>query len=177
VSGRCGIEFDRFLCPPATKLEAVGYATIMERYSEFGVEQKRGVLAQRCATAAGLKFIRAEGFTPKTMPYYYTLIGALIVPSLQDGSPRPPLEAAASGRLVISTPVGHVPQLAYEGLGIMGPLDAEAFVDFTTEKLLYFKRHLSSFAAECTKNQKAARARDWPNVVGDWIELFNRARG
>src|SRR5271170_6262107 len=37
---RCGIEFDRFFRAPPRELKTIGYATIMSRLSEHGLEQK-----------------------------------------------------------------------------------------------------------------------------------------
>jgi len=74
-----------------------------------GVEQKRGRLAQSCAEEAGLEFKRTEDTPMDQMPDFYASIDALIMPSLQEGAGLPALEAAAAGRLVIGTPVGHFP--------------------------------------------------------------------
>ena len=40
------------------------------------------------------------------------------------------LEAAAAGRLVIGTPVGHFPRKAYQGGGILAPIEADKFTAF-----------------------------------------------
>jgi len=167
---RCGIEFDRFYSKPSGKLETVGYATVMQRFSN-GIDEKRGFIAEKAARETGLQFLRAEGYSKDTMPEFYKKIDALVMPSLEDGSPRPPLEAGAAGRLVIGTPVGHFPRLALEGLGIMGPLDGEAFFRFVVERLKFFKSNLE-LTKECEKGQNAARNRDWPNVVSDWATLL-----
>lgn len=169
---RCGIDTARFARPIQPELTAVGYATIMERYSEHGIEQKRGWLAERCADDAGLPFVKAEGYSVDRMPEFYEGVGALLMPSLQDGSPRPPLEAAAAGRLVIGTPVGHFMRLAYEGLGLLGPLDGQAFRQFATERLRWFRKNPHEYQVTCGLIQEAAQGRDWKHLIGDWVELF-----
>ena len=47
----------------------------------------------------------------------------------------PPYEAAAAGRLVIGTPVGDFPRLCLEGMGVLGPLNDQAFEDFAVTEL------------------------------------------
>jgi glycosyltransferase involved in cell wall biosynthesis len=107
------------------------------------------------------------------MPDFYESIDALIMPSLQEGAGLPAIEAAASGRLVIGTPVGHFPRLAYEGLGILGPLDEKAFLQFTVERLNFFKNNPIAYQHTCKIAQDAACERDWSKMVDDWIGLFS----
>jgi glycosyltransferase involved in cell wall biosynthesis len=169
---RTGVEFEKFRRPIPWQLKTVGYTARMERKTNSGVEQKRGAVAQACAEEAGLTFKRIENLPIEAMPDFYASVDALVMPSLQEGSPLPPREAAAAGRLVIGTPVGDFPRLAYEGMGILGPLDAKRFQRFAVEKLLAFKNDPRAFQAKCTTGQEAAKGRDWANVVDDWIELF-----
>jgi hypothetical protein len=174
---RCGIDTNKFYHKILPSLSSVGYATLMERRSEFGVEQKRGALAQACAHAVGLPFIRAENVSVDDMPAFYKEVSCLIMPSLQDGSPRPPLEAAAAGRLVIGTPVGHFPRLAYEGLGILGPLNDKAFLKFAVHELEFFKTHTMAYREKCQWIQTSVRTRrDWGSVIGDWVEFLEGSR-
>ncbi len=172
---RLGVDFQRFYTLPSSALSAVGYVSVMQRHNEFGVEQKRGALAQASIEAAGLRFALAEGYSIETMPKFYKGVDAIIMPSLQEGAGLPPLEAAAAGRLVIGTPVGHFPRLAYEGLGLMGPLDEKAFATFVVKWLRFFRDNPMEFTKKCGEGQAAARARDWSYVVKDWGELFKRA--
>jgi Glycosyl transferases group 1 len=176
---RLGVDTDKYRRPVAERLRTVGYAARWERNTNSGVEQKRGRLAQSCAEEAGLEFKRTEDTPMDQMPDFYASIDALIMPSLQEGAGLPALEAAAAGRLVIGTPVGHFPRLAYEGLGIMGPLDAKAFQRFAVERLRFFKDNPTAYRHACTAAQDAANShhperpgRDWRHVVDDWIELF-----
>lgn len=169
---RTGVDFEKFRRPIPERLRTVGYAARMERKTNSGIEQKRGAIAQACAEDAGLMFKRTEDLPMEAMPDFYASVDALVMPSLQEGSPLPPREAAAAGRLVIGTPVGDFPRLAYEGLGILGPIGAKAFHQFTVEQLLGYKNAPLAFQTMCAIGQNAAKARDWANVVDDWIEFF-----
>ena len=87
----------------------------------------------------------------------------------------PPLEAAAAGRLVIGTPVGNFPRLAYEGMGIMAPLNAKAFVDFTYRTLVKYRDNPVLFREKCASIKEAAQKRAWINVMPDWIRFASQA--
>ena len=103
------------------------------------------------------------------MPDFYRSVDAVIMSSLQEGGGMPPLEAAAAGRLVIGTPVGDFPRLVSEGIGILAPLGAEAFVDFTTDLLKELKMDDSLFRDKCLRNQECSQIRDWEMVMPGWM--------
>lgn len=179
---RAGVDCNFYDSPIPEKIETVGYAASYLRTNEFGVEIKRGPLVYLAAELAGLKFTTAIGpgnyrftGTPKEkMPEYYRSVDAVIMSSLQEGGGMPPLEAAAAGRLVIGTPVGEFPRLAYEGLGILAPLNADAFVEFVVAQLIYYKNHPEEFKNRCLAGKKAARSRDWSFVAKDWVNFVKQ---
>jgi Glycosyl transferases group 1 len=172
---RTGVDFKTFRRPIPDQLRTVGYATIMERKTNSGVEQKRGALAKKCAEAAGLIFVAVDNLSMDEMPAFYESIDAYVLPSLQEGSPLPPREAAAAGRLVIGTPAGDFTRLAHEGLGILAPLNEKEFVEFTTAQLRFYKDNPSAYREKCASIQTAAEGRDWSRVIDDWITLLTRA--
>jgi hypothetical protein len=173
---RYGVECSKYRRDLAPRLSSVGYGTVMQRHTVSGVERKRGALAKACAEAAGLRFVPVDNLPFDAMPDFYGSVGSVVMPSLQEGAGLPPLEGAAAGRLVIGTPVGHFPRLAYEGLGILAPLEAEAFQRFTTEILIYYRNNPSAYLEKCATIQEAAKQRDWQCTIKDWIELFANAR-
>jgi Glycosyl transferases group 1 len=173
---RLGLDVKKFKRPIAKELKTVGYAARMERKTPSGVEQKRGALAKACVEEAGLVFKATENTSMEAMPGFYGSVDALLMPSLQEGAGLPPIEAAAAGRLVVGTPVGHWPRLAYEGLGILAPLNEAAFKAFTVEKLRYYKANPAAYRRMCALIQKAAAGRDWSVVVCDWIKFLEGSR-
>ena len=173
---RYGVEHSKYRRDLAERLLSVGYATTMQRHTVSGVERKRGALAKACAEATGLRFVPVDNLPFDAMPDFYGSVGSVVMPSLQEGAGLPPLEGAAAGRLVIGTPVGHFPRLAYEGLGILAPLEAGAFQRFTTETLIHYRDNPSAYLEKCAAIQEAAKQRDWQCTVEDWIELFANAR-
>ena len=119
-----GITYDEFHCEIADELRTVGYASSLAT-TAFGVEWKRGHLAEKAAREADLPFVVAGSTASQIsfhdMPQFYCSVDAILMSSLSEAVPLPVLEAAAAGRLVIGTPVGQFPQCAYRGGGILAP--------------------------------------------------------
>jgi glycosyltransferase involved in cell wall biosynthesis len=98
------------------------------------------------------------------------------VSSVTEGAGLPAREAAAAGRLVISTPVGDFPLLASRGLGIVAPIESHEYEKFVAKPIKYYKDNPPAFIERCRNIQNAARQLDWPNVIGDWVELIETAK-
>ncbi len=146
----------------------------------YGVEWKRGELAEAAAREAGLAF-KVAGWTGNQisihdMPDFYRTVDAVLATSVSEGAGLPVMEAAAAGRLVISTPVGHFPLKAYQGGGIIAPIEAEKFKVFTVATLKHYKEDPASFQDKCRAIQEAARKFDWQYVIGEWIDLIETAK-
>jgi hypothetical protein len=170
-----GVDFDEFSQPPAERLTSVGYASSM-KLDVSGVDIKRGHLAKRAAESAGLEFKAAGSTANQTsfhdMPEFYRSVGSILMTSVTESGPLPVLEAAAAGRLVIGTPVGHFPLLAYCGGGVIAPIDEEAFVRFAADTLDFYKNEQAAYDDLCHRAQEAARAFDWSQKLRCWTELF-----
>ena len=175
---RLGIDFKKYRREPTKKLERVGYATTMSRTNIYGVERKRGEIAKRCADRAGLEWVHPvppdKPVHKDSLPDHFTRFDALLMTSLSEGAGSPPLEAAATGRLVLGTPVGQFPRLAVEGVGLMGPLGAQEFEEWAVSELKFFAKRPASFRKQVERGQNAAENRDWSNVVVDWERFFLR---
>ena len=168
-----GIPCAAYDMPLPERLRTVGYAALMERTNEYAVEIKRGSLARKAATRAGLDFKIATGLTREQMPDFYRSVDALILSSLQEGGAMPPYEAAAAGRLVIGTPVGDFPRLCLEGMGILGPLNDQVFEDFAVATLRRYVADETLFRMKCASIKTAARDnRDWKIVMPEWQKFI-----
>ena len=146
----------------------------------YGIEVKRGDLAEAAAREAGLGF-KVAGWTGDQisfhdMPDFYRNVDAVVASSISEAANLPVMEAAAAGRLVISTPVGHFPLKAYQGGGIIAPVEAEKFKSFTAATLRYYKDNPAAYVDKCRSIQEAARKFDWQYSIGEWIELIETAR-
>jgi glycosyltransferase involved in cell wall biosynthesis len=100
-------------------------------------------------------------------------VDAILVTSTSEGFGLTALEAAAAGRLCISTPVGYFPQLASSGAGIAAPLDAADYRRFASDTLRNYKDNPAAYKDKCIAIQHAARQFDWEQVIGDWVALLS----
>ncbi len=173
-----GIDFESFYAPLPSRLEAVGYASSMSVVT-YGVEWKRGHLAEAAARKAGLPFKVAGSTASQTsfhdMPQFYPTVDAVLTSSISEAAQLPVMEAAAAGRLVIGTPVGHFPLRAYQGGGIIAPMEADKFVAFVSEALAHYRDNPSAFRETCSRIQDAARQFDWSEMIGEWAGLIESA--
>ena len=174
-----GVNFAEFYSDPSERLQTVGYASSMS-VTTYGVEWKRGYLAEVATREAGLAFQVAGSTANQTsfhdMPDFYRTVDAVLSTSVSEGAGLQVIEAAAAGRLVIGTPVGHFPLKAYQGGGIIAPIEATKFITFGAATLRYYKENPAEYVAKCRSIQEAARQFDWKYSIREWIELIEGAR-
>jgi glycosyltransferase involved in cell wall biosynthesis/predicted O-methyltransferase YrrM len=179
-----GINYWEFHTDISERLVTVGYTGAMRIGSDlvetYGIEWKRGELVEAAALGAGLAF-KVAGSTENQisfheMPDFYKTVDAVLTSSISEAAQLPVMEAAAAGRLVIGTPVGHFPLKAYQGGGIIAPIEAEKFKAFTAATLRYYKDNPTAYVDKCRAIQEAARKFDWQHSIGEWIELIETAR-
>lgn len=173
-----GIDYANFFSPVSDGLRVVGYASSMSAKT-YGVEWKRGALVEAAAASAGLSF-KIAGSTANQisfhdMPEFYRTVDAVAISSISESGPLTVMEAAAAGRLVIGTPVGHFPEKAYEGAGIMAPVEASKFVSFTAETLKYYSENSTAYVEKCRAIQDAAKRSDWRYHIQDWLDVIGHA--
>ena len=174
-----GVNYSEFHAEISERLTIVGYASSMS-LKTYGLELKRGDLAEVAAREAGLSF-KVAGSTGNQilfhdMPEFYRTVDAVVTSSISEAGPLSVMEAAAAGRLVIGTPVGHFPLKAYQGGGIIAPIEAEKFKAFTIATLKHYKENSALFQDKCRAIQEAARKFDWQYSIGGWIDLIEKAR-
>jgi hypothetical protein len=105
---KTGVHFDHFYFPVSNSLQLVGYGGAKFAHNFYGVDRKRGHLVEKCVNETqGLTLCEHKFYNHLCMPGYYQQIDCLIMSSLEDAGGLPTLEAAASGKLVIGTPVGY----------------------------------------------------------------------
>ena len=167
-----GTNTHDFNMPPAVELNKVGYAgTLRAEYQE----NKRPWLIQEACKNAGLEFVIAESYHNSfiTMPGFYRNVDCVVIASQHEGDGMVSLEAGASGRLVISTPVGHWPELCSGGGGLDLPIEPEALVGQLTAYFKMYQDNSTLFSRRCANIQKYAKNYDWKYVAPNWAELFS----
>ena len=176
-----GVNFDEFYAELPERLATVGYAGSYSHKTIDGIEIKRGDIAEAAVREAGLAF-KVAGWTGEQisfhdMPDFYKSVDAVLIASVTEGAQMPVKEGAAAGRLVISTPVGDFPLRASQGVGIVAPIESHKYEKFVADKLKYYRENPAAFVEICRKTQDAARQLDWSNMIDDWVQLIETAKG
>lgn len=165
-----GINYHSFYAKPSPQLLTVGYAGATQGVH---TDIKRFWLIEQAAKNAGLNYKVAHGYhgSYATMAGFYPTIDALVVASTEEGAGLPALEASAAGRLVISTPVGIWLHKSGRS-GHTVPIEAQQFVEETTELLEHYKNNTEAYKEKCLSTQAHAWCYDWSQVVDHWVRVF-----
>lgn len=167
-----GLTLSRYAGPTPKELKTVGYGTAMARQNHFGVEFKRGDLAQECATSANLEFRPAHSYNYLAIPKYWQSVDCILASALYETAPIPQLEAAASGRLVLTSAVGNTAELAAIGVAELLPSNINQFRKTAVDRLLWYKDNPNAFVDQCERGREAMKRFDWPEVLPQWQEFF-----
>lgn len=168
-----GIDFWNFHSEPGERLESVGYAGAYR--VEHNQHIKRTDLVDRACQQSALPLKVAIQYHNlfTTMQGFYPQVGAIVVSSTHEGAGLPAMEAAAAGRLVLSTPVGHWGRICGPG-AIELPLEPEALVEHCVEVLSYYKNNPREYRMRCLQTQEYARSYDWSaGPIDEWIRLLS----
>lgn len=180
-----GINYNSFRQPPSQQLQTVGYAGHYFRENDVPPEEissylaqpkyhKRAWLIEQACEKVGLNFSVAQRYhnTYVTMPGFYSSVDAVIVASTEEGAGLPALEAGASGRLVISTPVGHWPQRVGPHGGLEVAIPPEQFLSQTCDILQHYKNNPAEYHNKCLSIQQHAASYDWKHVIKIWRDFL-----
>lgn len=168
-----GINTNSFYNKPNDSLRVVGCMNL----GHVGVHQniKRPWLLETATQRAGLNIKAAASYHHSfvSMPGFYKNVDAILVASTEEGAGLPVLEAGASGKLVISTPVGHWNNRVGEQGGHSVPIPENEFIEKTVELLSYYKANPEQYRRRCLEIQHHAQSYDWKYVIDKWIEILS----
>ena len=167
-----GINYKSFFNWPSRELRTVGYAGAINP-DNIHRHIKRPWLVEQATQAAELNLKIAHNYHNSwvTMPGYYKTVDAVIIASTEEGAGLPALEAAAAGKLVISTPVGIWLAKADDS-GHTVPIEENEFIKQTVDWLNYYRHSSDDYQIKCLETQQHARRYDWGNVIHHWVELI-----
>lgn len=170
----CGICFDNFYMPISNSLKNIGYGGVKVSPNFFGVDRKRGHLVEEALQSIeNVQLITHNFYHYLCMPGYYQSLDCLIVSSSEEAGGMPAMEAAAAGRLVISTPLGYFEEHGPKGGGIVAPIENEKFVQKVKETILFYRDNPTLYKIKCKHIQEYARENyDWSKKIGPWLELL-----
>eukprot|EP00913_Durusdinium_trenchii_P013432 g12613.t1 len=121
----------------------------------------------RMVDATDRRTIRA----PEEMAAWYNRATHYVCASHFEGTPNPAIESAACGCIVVSTPVGDMPDLIEDGRNgfLMPQRDPEAFAARILESC--DRQRFDRMSAEM---QRAVSPRAWRNVASQFFDLFRQ---
>jgi hypothetical protein len=165
---RVGIDFDHYYTPVAESLRVVGYAGDSAHKTVYDVDCKRTHLIPPVMEGMPFNFKVHEFYNHICMSGYYPTIDAILVPSSSETAGLPSMEAAAAGRLVISTEVGYFNGAA----GMLCRTDDEGFVE-DARKALLACTDPKVYKTECERAQQYAKDNfDWKYSLDNWLNLL-----
>lgn len=169
-----GISVDRYPRQTPIDLRTLGYGSTMVRHNPEGQEIKRGWIATKVATYVGTRLEVAPRWSYLAMPGFWASVDCCLVTSLEEGAGMTMLEAAASGRLVITTPVGHAPMLNTMGAVICTTAreNPDDVVGEMTELIRYYQKHPIQFYSRGLRAREIVRCLDWKHVAPRWIKFI-----
>jgi glycosyltransferase involved in cell wall biosynthesis len=181
-----GINYKRHYATPSTELKSIGYAgTFLDRDQlppnylsdppGWGPNlHKRAYIIKELAEKLNLKFVVASKYhnTFITMAGFYPTVDCVMCASIKEGAGLPMMEAGPSGKLVLTTQVGHFNERITENGAILLPLDEEQY-KIEAEKLLrFYIDNPEEYRKKCAAIQEHAKSYDWSNVVQHWVSMF-----
>jgi glycosyltransferase involved in cell wall biosynthesis len=168
-----GVHFDYFYQSVSENMSTVGYGGAF-KYQNFSRTEdiKRGYLAEILAQNTNLPFYPSPKRSFLSMPSYYSKVDCVVVPSLQESCSLPLMEAAAAGRLPISTCVGVARD--FEGYpGIVLPMNEEKFIREGMEVIARIVKSPKLHKELCQTAQDYARENfDWSVTIDGWVKLL-----
>jgi len=174
---RNGINFNEFYRPVAEQLNVIGYSGVIEKDNPHSniKDWKRGYLVQDIASKTDTKLLLPSKRSHLAMSAYYKDIDCLMVSSTeQESCGLPLLEAAAAGRLPISTLTG-INRDFDKPTGIILPMEEERYLSGGINSINLLKENPHLFNQLCTNAQEFARMHyDWSIVIGNWITLLSQ---
>lgn len=184
-----GVCYETFSNNVSKKLLTVGFASSYhEKEEEISISQeknykslqpktfKRGWLVKKAVEEAGLEFKVANSYHNSfvTMPGFYNSVDAIICASTEEGCCMPTMEAAASGKLVITTPVGNAYEVLKEGFNnnLIVPFDESQFLERVVELLSFYKNNEEAYRKTCNSLREEMRKFDWKEISKYWFNLL-----
>jgi hypothetical protein len=164
-----GIDFDHYYLNRSDKLTYLGYAGELKHITAQQKDCKRAHLVSEVINKSGISFRQHQFFNHLAMAGYYSTVDAIICPSNSETAGLPNMEAAAAGRLVMSTPVGY-----FDGAyGVLLSMDEQKLVEDATTALEKYKDPVL-YTEVCEKSQQYSKDNhDWSHHIQGWVNLLN----
>ena len=171
-----GIMTESFRAEPAKQLRVLGYAGAWSDERGSSAIKRTQLIRQVCEIVKlELKVAAVYHNSFVTMQGFYKTVDCVLIASAYEGAGLPCLEAAASGRLVISTPVGHWERVSPNG-AVEVPVDEQQYVDRTVQAIAFYQNNPVEYRNRCYQILQHAEQYDWRYHINDWVNLFKGTR-
>ena len=162
-----GIIFNRYCLPPAERLVNVGYGYPPDSIHKW----KRSELVGRINGGAAV--LRKRTHYSLMRDFYKSIDASLLVSSSLEACGLINMEAAAAGRLIISTDVGILEDYPHAP-AIRVRMDEDDVVSDINNTIRYYKNHQDEFSRRCIESQEFAREYyDWSHAIKSWLVPIN----
>ena len=165
---KVGVDFDHFYLRRADSLITLGYAGEVKHIAADNEDCKRAHLVNAVMEKSKINFRQHQFFHHLAMSGYYSTVDACICSSRSETAGLPNMEAAAAGRLVLSTGVGY-----FDGsYGVLLRTPENEFVEDAVAALEMYKDD-KLYADICEKSQQYSRDNhDWSHHIDGWLKLL-----
>jgi len=187
-----GVNYKRYHNPISNELKTIGYAGAFTEREGIPHEvlnnadslypngwgpnlYKRAYLIKEIAEELGLNFVIAQKYHNSfvTMPGFYANVDCIMVASLREGASLPMLESGPSGKLLLTTNVGHFEERVTNQGAIVLPFDEAEYKAKALQALKFYVDNPKEYRKACAHIQEHAKTYDWSNVIHHWVDFFN----
>jgi len=129
---------------------------IVRRIKELGVSDKA---------------IFVGSVSPELMPLYYAAADIFVLPSISENFPLTVLEAMSSGKPIVATSTGAIPELVHEGVSgiVVKPMDSAALA----KAIIKFLMDPSLRENAGRLSREIAKKYDWNVIAEKTLSLYN----
>lgn len=162
-----GVIFNRFYCKPSERLINVGYAYPVITHHKW----KRADIPGKIN--GGVIVPNPILPYPLMRQFYKKIDASLLVSTKTEACGLINLEAAAAGRMIISTDVGILEDYP-NAPAIRVRMEEEDLIEDVNNTVRYYKNNTEEFKRRCIETQEFAREYyDWSHAIKSWLTPLN----
>ena len=162
-----GVIFERFYCEPSKKLTHVGYG--------YPVSNPHNWKRSHVTKMLNFKVETPNGFIPFALmrEFYNKIDVSLLFSTTIEACGLINLEAAAAGRMIMSTNVGILEDYP-DAPAIRLPMNISDMIADIYESIEFYKNNDEKFHRKCIQTQEFAREYySWDHAVKSWLTGLN----
>lgn len=174
-----GINYKRHYHKPSNELKTIGYAGTFHDRDMMANDctirgAKRAYLIKEVAEKLNLNFVIAQKYHNSfvTMAGFYPTVDCIMLASVKEGAGLPMLEAGPSGKLILTTKVGHFEETITDKGAISLPVNEDEYKQQAEATLIYYIENPTEYRNKCLSIQEHAKSYDWSNFIHHWEKII-----